>query len=297
MMLMLEKWSSDFIAHEPVFELAMLLDEAPLFQYSATNSGEPWRRDSFLAEASRSADLHGYAWLYVVFLTDSPELWGSRKVRLGADGSVMRAETTVSGVRTGRLVSLKCEVVARHIFRNLRGVDSKRPYKILLEAHLASTTEVEGRMNFRLPEKDPLLGYADWVPNEVRDMTRFSQYPVAANPELGCLFTWLDHENHSEKWFMCDVENFLCYRFYLTEFQRRPFVKVVMEQLGFVEGSNMQTFEEVCSSHINNIANSMKALSEIDASICFSRHPPNRESRAETSEGQGSRLLDREGGK
>lgn len=245
-----------------------------MFDFSATKSGEPWRMDSTLTEASRSADLNGYAWLYAVFLTDPPATWGFRKVRISADGSIMRSETTVSGVHTGRLLLLKYEVVAKHIFRNLCGNDTTGAYKVLLEAYITTYAEAEGKENPQLQEKDPLLGFADRKHSEDLHMTEPSPHPAFADKELGCLVTWEDHHGHQEKWYVCHVEAFVEYRFYFTEFQRRPFVKVIMEQLGFVEGSNIQTFEEVCTSHLNNIANSMKALSEIDASKRFAQVLP-----------------------
>lgn len=282
MMLMLEKWSPDHDQYEPSLELSMLLDEAPLFDFSASKSGEPWRMESTLTEASRSADLNSHAWLYVVFLTDPPATWGFRKVRVSADGNIMRAETTVSGVHTGRLLSLKYEVVARHIFHNLCGNDTTGAYKVLLGAQIATCAEARKRESRQLLEKDPLLGYTDYRQSEDSDMTDPSPHPVFASKELGCLFIWQDHRGHREKWYVCHLEGFVEYRFYFIEFQRRPFVKVVMEQLGFVKGSSIPTFEEVCLGHINNIANSIKALSEINASRRFTRASPKEQCSVET---------------
>lgn len=130
MLLMLEKWPSGYL------ELAMILDESPMHDVRAMKAGEPWRADSALSAAARSVDLEGHAWLYVVFLKDDPATWGSKTIKLLGGGRIFRKELTKGGVWMGHYSSLRYEVVARHVFHNIVGNDSKDKYKLITECRM-----------------------------------------------------------------------------------------------------------------------------------------------------------------
>lgn len=128
MLIMLETWTSKEL------ELAMLLDEAPYYQHEPTQSvGEPWRANGHLAKASRDIDLEGYAWLFVVFQSDPLRSWGRKRVKVTSAGEILR-ERAPGGIWTGEFESLRYEVIARHVYKNIVGRDSMEDYQVIVEA-------------------------------------------------------------------------------------------------------------------------------------------------------------------
>lgn len=261
MLLMLENWALPV----PSFELAMIVDESPVVGYDASRAGEPWRPNSHLTSASRSADLEGYAWLFVIFLSDEVSTWGSKKLRFGSDGRIMRPEITESGVETGRLLKITYEVVARHIFENTSGENTTSPYSVVVSAQMESIEQVEAH-NKSKKFKDELFG-TRIEPGEV-SVTGLAPHPPFAHDEMGCVCV-IEDENGSQESLVVLDDWFEQYRFHFTEFQRRPYVRIVLAQLGFVKGDEMPTSYDARMSHLETIANAMSALYEIDGSKRF----------------------------
>lgn len=264
MMLMLEKWDS----HE--LELACLLDESPFQKYNATEVGEPWRADSALTAAARSVDLEGSAWLYVVYESDPPRTWGSKRVKLVAGGIVLRANTTAAGVETGMHRRLKFEAVARSIFHNVVGNDSPRPYIIVKEAAI----EYEPRKSSSVFDEppDPLFGWSERWSDRAESP---HQPPTFTPPPAVCVIAEFVTEKCPEKWVLSDVGGLSQFRFQLTEYQRRPYVRLILARLGFVrdpdlgDAGNPPRLEEVCAGHLHNLATTLNALTQVTSTSVF----------------------------
>ncbi|PXF47486.1 hypothetical protein BWQ96_02817 [Gracilariopsis chorda] len=130
MLVMLEMWNSKEL------ELAMLLDEAPYYQHEPTQSvGEPWRATGYLAKASRDIDLAGYAWLFVVFNSDPLRSWGQKRVKVTSGGEILRKRAH-AGLWTGEYESLRYEIIARQVYRNIVGRDSIEDYQVVVDARV-----------------------------------------------------------------------------------------------------------------------------------------------------------------
>lgn len=261
MMLMLENWVTK------KFELAMLVDESPYEGYApSTTDGEAWRASSTLTAASRSVDLEGHAWLYVIFVSDKPSTWGTKLVKLVVGGTIFAKELQ-HGIWTGRYISLMYQVVARHIFGNIVGRDSKAPFKIILRAEIQNEAQTIATSQMKAEEdRDENLGIA--VPQIGTAESQDKEYFVPQS-DLGCTLTWQDSTKYTEKWFVQDVQCFNQYRFYLTEYQRRQYVQIILSRLGFVakndsDGSSSSlSLAEACNGHLKNVANSLQALVRI----------------------------------
>lgn len=332
MLLMLEKWPSGNL------ELAMLLDESPMHDVRAMKAGEPWRADSALSAAARSVDLEGHAWLYVVFLKDDPATWGSKMVKLLGGGRIFRKKLTKGGVWTGQYTPVRYEVVARHVFHNVVGADSKDRYKLITECRMEtdihkmykkeqSAEEEEGSEDDREEVAEPGEIQEDRRPrylNELRERTRrkapkkkpgrISEKPAPPPPpdplfgpaipqvedrrapflsanHIGCCFRWESEKGTSEQCFAfpkpkvledekyTNLPFFLKARFYLIEYQRRPFVRIIMGRLGFVrnledeEGEKPPRLEDVCSGHVQNIGMSVDSIARAAKSRAFRDSP------------------------
>lgn len=147
MILIVENWDK-----EGEKEQAILLDECPSPLHESMNSSlEPWAEGGSLASCLDTAEAKGRADLFLVFFSDTRSSWGVRKVTALA-GGVLQCDAIPGGL-------VKFEVVARHLFGNIVGVDSDLPYRVLEEAFLAPDPDKVGGL-LAPNAKHPSLGFA-----------------------------------------------------------------------------------------------------------------------------------------
>lgn len=262
---MLQQWDSEDL------ELAMLLDESPMHDYISVKSyGEPWRPDGPLTEAATTIDLYGYAWLIVVYISDEPHTWGTRKIKLTVGGRIAR-KNIINGFWNGELIPMKFEVVARDIFRNIIGENSDQPFKLLRSAQILPEPSNETRSKYEKQESDDWLGTPE-IQHSTSNGVGGKLASFVPQIGLGCVLTWMNEQGYTEKWFVQDPICFEEHRFCLTEYQRRPFIHILLARLGFVkaiEAANRNepsTIEEACAGLLNTVCQAMQALSNIASS-------------------------------
>lgn len=256
-MLVVENWERGFVKG-----LAMLLHESPSRDFlPGGRVGEPWRAGGALAEAASSADEFGYAWLVIVFQNDNLRTWGEKKVKVVAGGRVF---VRVEGV----LRELLYETVVGGVFGTLGAAPTcaKSEYKVVTCAEIIRDPDEDDGLG---DDVDPVLGCIE------RRLGGNSRGEVSKQKEVvdrgfGCKLTWEDCNQYVETWFLQDAQGFQQYRFGLTEYVSRPFVRVIMVRLGFVSsttGAFVPTHSQGLG-HLRNIESSLQALAALYDANC-----------------------------
>lgn len=266
MMLAVENWETGSL------EVAMLLDEAPNRHYSAGAGGQaPWRTDGPLATAARTADLHGYAWLILVFRKDDVRTWGSKRVKVMSGGRLfVPIRDKTNNVQTGFLRELKYASVSPDIYGTKKDVPKCRlQYRVIRDSEISFDPDQEEEAG----EPDSLLGYAE--KQRVGPDGRMLPPSNAGKPladGLGCRIDWVNEKSYSEEWLLMDAAGINSHRFELTEYQRRPFVRDILRRLGMLQpisGGRAERIKGQVQGDLTRICESLKGIALVlgDADI------------------------------
>lgn len=194
--------------------------------------GHPWRPNSPLVHTFRSARLHGFSWLFIVYKGDAIHTWGSKRVKVTSGGQIYGTSRSKMGNDTGELRELRYETIAPDIFAPLFGLKTKLIYKVIVNC----TRMLDPECEVRAEKPHPLLGYPETDHRFTGQDPPSTYEKVKRIPaDLGCKLDWKNEELHSKSWFSQDANALNEYRFELTEYQRREFVKYVLCNLGFVK--------------------------------------------------------------
>lgn len=259
-MLMLERFDGSKL------ELAALLDESPYANFIPSKTcGEPWRADGPLVKAVASADLEGYAWLYVVYNRDEYITWGSRMVKVMAGGEILRKEMTSSGIWTGEYVALRYEVIRRDLFHNIVGEDTLHRFAVVETAVMRVRNSETGSVKSEEPSND-LFGDADMQAEPKRDSLGYA-FP---RTDIECFHIVRETNDEPKEWHENDGD-WAIYRLLLTEYQRRPFVQKVLGILGFVkeDGVRAAPLNDVCSGVMNACVSSIETVAKLQSSRMY----------------------------
>ena len=266
-MLAVENWETGSL------EVAMLLDEAPSLHYiPGSTTGTPWRRNGPLATAALSSELHGHAWLVIVFHKDDPRTWGSKQVKIVAGGVMYTYERTRSGLITGKLRQLRFETLAADVFGYSSHLAAHTPgpgalqYRVIQSADMTLDPEVEID---GAEEYDELLGHPEILQQPRGTKRELSRTGKCVARDLGVRIVWRDEKQYGETWFLQDAQGVSQYRFELTEFSRRVFVKDIGERLGFIEKDDdtadvkKRRTQRQFRGHLRNLAECLQAMTKM----------------------------------
>ncbi|KAI0558267.1 hypothetical protein FGB62_223g04 [Gracilaria domingensis] len=245
----------------------------------------------------RSADLHGHAWLYVVYRSDPPVEWGRKRVKLMCGAVIMRETSSVGGVATGQFDVLNYRIVRQDVFRNLVGVESERSTLLVSDAvfraHPDSVKHEPVRFSGERPNDESVrnnasrshevLGVAE--PQMPSKPGRYNQPPLVPKPFHGFQISESHPGGETRKRYLGDEKStrrlepgFLAdrymkhYQFYLTEYQRRPFVALVLSRLGFVAGS-VPGIQAACLPYLRQVQEALEGLTKVTDSGIYRPYP------------------------
>ena len=123
-------------------EVAMLLDEPPSRNFmTGAIGGQPWRPNSPLVNALKSARLCGFCWLFIVYKGDDVLSWGSKRVKITSGGKLYTIIRSNLGNERSRFRELRYETIAPDLFAPLFGLKTQLPYKVIHNCTLTSNPE------------------------------------------------------------------------------------------------------------------------------------------------------------
>ncbi|PXF39804.1 hypothetical protein BWQ96_04986 [Gracilariopsis chorda] len=289
MLLMLQKFGQT-----EDLELAMLLDERPFYNFQPILcGGEPWRANGCLVEAMRCADLHGWAWLFVVYKSDPASQWGRHRVKVVSGGIILRAKLGDGGIETGQFERLRYEVLARGVFHNAIGIDSISDHPLISLAAIRrdprsakdeptaiTQDKVASRRNQEQGGKEQERVYTHRVlglpePQIPSKPGRYDEPCLVPKLLYGVEISRTLPKGNADKIYFGDgsgrdklppeklVERYeTTYQFLLTEYQRRPYVAHIMTRLGFTEG-NIPGIETACMPYLRQVIQAFDGLANV----------------------------------
>jgi len=237
----------------------MLLDEPPCRHYmQGSMCGQPWRHNSPLVAAMRTAQLSSHAWLYIVYRGDPVLSWGSKTVKVVSGGKIYVELKTRYGTATGELRELRYRNIAPQVFRPIYGTtQTGGTYKVIIKCSL----EFDPDADVQIGEPHPLLGYKELrlegkIAKEFSGDGNGGKDTRTVPRNMGCFVEWINEKGYGETWFLQDGDGL---DFELTEYQRRVYVQYVLEQLGYVHGES-HTSRQQLRGHIKNVTESLTAI-------------------------------------
>lgn len=278
-------------------ELAMLLDESPFYDYQPILSGEPWHTPGCLVEAMRCADLHGWAWLFVIYRSDPVCQWGKRRVKVVSGGVILRAKLGDGGIETGQFERLRYKVLGTDVSHNPIRIDLKLDPLIstaVIRRHPQSAKDEPKTVSHekeaylrknKAPEGEGLeeehteehehhvLGLPE--PQMPSKPGKYDEPSLVPKPFHGVEISRTLPGGDSARIYFGDgtggdkllpeklVERYeTTYQFVLTEYQRRPFVKRIMARLGFTT-RNVPGIEIACMPYLRQVIRAFDGLARV----------------------------------